>query len=110
MLIVIQIQTVRHTDGIGWYFNSRQASVLIKIDTPEKNQSIFYLQLEVLDWPQARNIDRLETSQFSIQALLLNDCNLLSVLIDAIIMSNFFSGMEQFVLFGNRHYIYVNLF
>ena len=28
MLVVIQIQTVRHTYGIGWYFNSRLASVL----------------------------------------------------------------------------------
>ena len=28
MLVVIQIQTVRHTYGIGWYFKSRLASVL----------------------------------------------------------------------------------
>ena len=42
MLVVIQIQTVRHTDGIGWYFKSRLASVLKKVDTPEKNKSIFY--------------------------------------------------------------------
>ena len=28
MLVVIQIQTIRHTDGIGWYFKSRLASVL----------------------------------------------------------------------------------
>ena len=27
-LVVIQIQTVRHTYGIGWYFKSRLASVL----------------------------------------------------------------------------------
>ena len=40
-----------------------------------------------------------EKSQFSIQALLLNDCNLLSVLTDAIIMTNLFGGMEQFVYF-----------
>ena len=36
MLVLIQIQTVRHTDGIGWYFKSRLASVLKKNDTPEK--------------------------------------------------------------------------
>ena len=36
MLVVIQIQTVRHTDGIGWYFKSRLATVLKKVDTPEK--------------------------------------------------------------------------
>ena len=36
MLVVIQIQTVPHTDGIGWYFKSRLASILKKIDTPEK--------------------------------------------------------------------------
>ena len=28
MLVVIQIQTVRHTYGIGWYFKSRLASLL----------------------------------------------------------------------------------
>ena len=28
MLVVIQIQTVRHAYGIGWYFKSRLASVL----------------------------------------------------------------------------------
>ena len=28
MLVAIQIQTVRHTYGIGWYFKSRLASVL----------------------------------------------------------------------------------
>ena len=39
MLVVMQIQTVRHTNGIGWYFKSR---------------SIFYFQSEVLDWPQSR--------------------------------------------------------
>ena len=26
--VVIQIQTVRHTNGIGWHFKSRLASVL----------------------------------------------------------------------------------
>ena len=31
MLVVIQIQTVRHTNGIGWYFKSRLASVLNKM-------------------------------------------------------------------------------
>ena len=46
MLVVIQIQTVRHTDGIGWYFTSRLASVLNKIDTAEK-QSTFYFKMEV---------------------------------------------------------------
>ena len=30
MLVVIQIQTVRHNNGIGWYFKSRLASVLKK--------------------------------------------------------------------------------
>ena len=35
-----------------------------------------------------------EKSQFSIQALLLNDCKLLSVLIDTIIMTNVFNGMD----------------
>ena len=28
MFVVIQIQTVRYTYGIGWYFKSRLASVL----------------------------------------------------------------------------------
>ena len=36
MSVVIQIQTVRHTDGIGWYFKSRLASVPKKNDTPDK--------------------------------------------------------------------------
>ena len=36
MFVVIKIQTVRHTDDIGWYFKSRLASVLKIIDTPEK--------------------------------------------------------------------------
>ena len=36
MLVVIQIQTFRHTNGIEWYFKSRLASVLKKNDTPEK--------------------------------------------------------------------------
>ena len=31
MLVVIQIQTVRHTDGIGWYFKSRLATVLKQV-------------------------------------------------------------------------------
>ena len=38
-----------------------------------------------------------KTEKNSIQALLLNDCNLLIVLTDTIIMTNLFSGMEQFV-------------
>ena len=59
MLVVIQIQTVRHTDCIGWYFKSRLATVGGIRLAPVKT----------------------EKSQFSIQALLLNDCNLLSVLI-----------------------------
>ena len=36
MLVVIQIQTVRHTDGIGWYVKSRLASVLKKNDNQKK--------------------------------------------------------------------------
>ena len=31
IVVIIQIQTVRHTDGIGWYFKSRLASVLKKL-------------------------------------------------------------------------------
>ena len=31
MLVVIQIQTVRHTDDIVWYFKSRLASVQKKL-------------------------------------------------------------------------------
>ena len=34
---------------------------------------------------------------FLFQALLLNDCNLLSLLIDTIIATNLFNGKEQFV-------------
>ena len=45
MLVVIQIQTVRQTDAIGWYFKSTPASVLKKM---------IHKQLEVLDWPQSR--------------------------------------------------------
>ena len=46
MFFVTQIQTVWHTDGIGRYFKSRLASVLKKL-IHQKNQSIFYFQLEV---------------------------------------------------------------
>ena len=42
MLVVIQIQTVRHTYGIGWYFKSRLASVLKTNWYTRKNKSIFY--------------------------------------------------------------------
>ena len=88
MLVVIQIQTVRHTDGIGWYFKSRLASVLKKINTQYLLVSVGGIILAPV---------KTEKSQFSIQALLLNDCKLLSVLIDTIIMTNLFSGMEHFV-------------
>ena len=42
MLVVICIQTVRHTYGIGWYFKSRLASVLKTNWYTRKNKSIFY--------------------------------------------------------------------
>ena len=42
MLVVIQIQTVRHTYGIGWYFKYRLASVLKTNWYTRKNKSIFY--------------------------------------------------------------------
>ena len=81
MLVVIQIQTVRQTDAIGWYFKSTPASVLKKNDT----QAVGGIRLAPV---------KTEKSQFSIQALLLNDCKLLSVLIDTIIMTNVFNGMD----------------
>ena len=46
------VKTVRHTNGIRWFFKTSLASVLKKIDKP--NKSIFYFQSEALDWPQSR--------------------------------------------------------
>ena len=42
MLVVIQIQTVRHTDGIGWYVKSRLASVLKKLIHQKKEKYLLF--------------------------------------------------------------------
>ena len=66
-----------------------------QIDTTEKIRVHMYL-LFLIGGIRLAPV-KTEKSQFSIQALLLNGCNLLSVLTDTIIMTNLFSGMEQFV-------------
>ena len=90
MLVVIQIQTFRHKYGIEWYFKSRLASVLKKKWYTRKNKSIFYFQLEVLEWPQLR-----QKIQIFHSSTLTKWLNLLIVLIDTILMTNLLSGMEQ---------------
>ena len=70
------------TLSLDWHQSWKQ------IDTPEKIRVSFGIRLAPV---------KTEKSQFSIQTLSLNDCNLLSVLTDTIIMTNLFSGMEQFV-------------
>ena len=75
--------SVRHTDGVGWYFKSRLTSALKTIDTPEKIRVSL-----VLDWPQSRQ----KNPNFPFK-----HSKLLSVLIDTIIMINLFSRMEYFV-------------
>ena len=74
------------TLSLDWHQSWKQ------IDTPEKIRVSFILVGGIRLAPV-----KTEKSQFSIQALLLNDCNLLSALTDTIIMTNLFSGMEQFV-------------
>ena len=95
------VQTVRQTNGIGWFFKTRLASVLKKLIHHKKVKSVGGIRLAPV---------KTEKSQFSIQALLLNGCNLLSLLIDKIIATNLFNGRNSLYKFGNRHYEDHNIF
>ena len=77
-----------------WYF--RLASVL-KNDTPEQIRVSFHFSWRYKTCPSQEKFIDQKHSQFSIPTLLLNDCNLLSLPIDTLIISNLISEMEQFV-------------
>ena len=71
MFVVIQIQTVRHTDGIGWYFKSILTPVLKKLIHQKKIREFFLFSVGGIRLAPVKT----EKSKFSIQALQTFECD-----------------------------------